>query len=184
MDAFPSIEQVRLVSSGTEAAMTAVRLARGATSATASSSSPAATTGTPTRCSLRPGQRASRRSGCPDSAGVTSGATADTIVAPYNDLESVARAVERYGEGLACVIVEPVAGEHGRRPARARVPRGAARRSATRAGALLVFDEVITGFRIARGGAQERLGVAPDLTCSGRSSAAGFRSAPSAARST
>ena len=166
VDAFPSIEQVRLVSSGTEAAMTAIRLARARRSATASSSSPAATTGTPTRCSRRPGSGPATL-GLPATVGVTSGATADTIVAPYNDLESRPRAVERYGEGLACVIVEPVAGNMGVVPPEPGFLE-ALRQLCDASGALLIFDEVITGFRIARGGAQERLGVRADLTVLGK----------------
>jgi len=105
--------------------------------------------------------------GLPATAGVTSGSTGDTIVAPYNDVDSAARAVERYGEGLACVIVEPVAGNMGVVPPEPGFLEGL-RGLCDASGALLVFDEVITGFRIARGGAQERLGVTADLTVLGK----------------
>ena len=96
-----------------------------------------------------------------------SGATADTIVAPYNDVDAAARAIERYGEGLACVIVEPVAGNMGVVPPAPGFLE-ALRELCDASGALLVFDEVITGFRIARGGAQERFGVRADLTVLGK----------------
>jgi glutamate-1-semialdehyde 2,1-aminomutase len=157
---------VRLVSSGTEAAMSAIRLARGFTkrdriikfeggyhghadALLASAGSGLAT--------LR----------IPASAGVTSGATQDTIVSPYNDVEAVAAAVERHGEGLAAILVEPVAGNIGVvRPTEGFLE--ALRALCDASGALLVFDEVITGFRVARGGAQERFGVLPDLTILGK----------------
>jgi glutamate-1-semialdehyde 2,1-aminomutase len=98
---------------------------------------------------------------------VPSGTTADTIVTTYNDADAAAAAVERYGEGLAAIVVEPVAGNMGV------VPPAPGFLEALRAlcdasGALLVFDEVITGFRVARGGAQERYGVLPDLTVLGK----------------
>ena len=101
--------------------------------------------------------------------------TADTIVSPYNDLEAAAAAVAQYGEGLACVIVEPVAGNMGVVPPAAGFLDGL-RALCDASGALLIFDEVITGFRLARGGAQERFGVLPDRRFSGRSSAADSRS--------
>jgi glutamate-1-semialdehyde 2,1-aminomutase len=98
---------------------------------------------------------------------VPTGATADTIVAPYNDVDAAARAFERYGEGLACVIVEPVAGNMGVIPPQPGFLE-ALRELCDLSGALLVFDEVITGFRIARGGAQERFGIRADLTVLGK----------------
>ena len=166
VDAVPSVEKVRLVSSGTEAAMSTLRLARAATrrdrvikfagcyhghvdALLASAGSGLATLG------------------IPSSPGVPSGVTADTIVVPYNDVDAVAAAVERYGEGLAAILVEPVAGNMGCVPP---VPGflEALRSLCDASGALLVFDEVITGFRVARGGAQERYGVTPDLTILGK----------------
>ncbi len=165
-DAVPSVEQVRLVSSGTEAAMSAIRLARAATSRDrilkfagcyhghadallASSGSGLATLG------------------IPSSPGVPSGAAGDTIVCPFNDLDAAAGAVARWGEGLACVVVEPVAGNMGVVLPEPGFLEGL-RRLCDASGALLVFDEVITGFRVARGGAQERFGVLPDLTILGK----------------
>jgi glutamate-1-semialdehyde 2,1-aminomutase len=105
--------------------------------------------------------------GLPGSAGVPSPAVRDTIVVPYNDADAAAEAFVRYGEGLACVIVEPVAGNMGVVPP-APGFLDTLRALCDAAGALLVFDEVITGFRIARGGAQERYGVRPDLTVLGK----------------
>ena len=170
--AFPSIEQVRLVSSGTEASMSAVRLARAATRR----------------------DRVLRFAGCyhghvdalladsgsgiatlaiPSSPGVPTGVTADTIVAPYNDIVAAAAAVERYGEGLACILVEPVAGNMGVVPPEPGYLE-TLRKLCDASGALLVFDEVITGFRIARGGAQERFGVNADLTILGKIAGGGL----------
>jgi glutamate-1-semialdehyde 2,1-aminomutase len=105
--------------------------------------------------------------GIPSSPGVPTAVTADTIVVEYNDVDGAAAAVERYGEGLAAILVEPVAGNMGC------VPPAPGFLEALRAlcdanGSLLVFDEVITGFRVARGGAQERYGVTPDLTILGK----------------
>ena len=103
----------------------------------------------------------------PSSPGVPSAVTNDTIVVPYNDVEAVAEAVLRYGEGLAAIIVEPVAGNMGVVPPEPGFL-DALRTLCDASGALLVFDEVITGFRVARGGAQERYGVLPDLTILGK----------------
>ena len=105
--------------------------------------------------------------GIPASPGVPAGVTADTVVAPYNDIVAAASAVERYGEGLACVLVEPVAGNMGVVPPQPGFLE-ALRALCDASGALLVFDEVITGFRVARGGAQQRFGVTPDLTILGK----------------
>jgi glutamate-1-semialdehyde 2,1-aminomutase len=166
VDAVPSVEKVRLVSSGTEAAMSTVRLARGFTR----------------------GERILKFAGCyhghvdallasagsglatlglPSSPGVPSAVTRDTIVCPFNDVDAAAAAVAQYGEGLAAILVEPVAGNMGVVPPE----KGfllALRRLCDGSGALLVFDEVITGFRVARGGAQERFAVTPDLTILGK----------------
>ena len=103
----------------------------------------------------------------PSSAGVPSAVTADTIVCPYNDVDAVADAVMRYGEGLAAIIVEPVAGNMGVVPP-ADGFLEVLRQLCDASGALLIFDEVITGFRVARGGAQERFGITPDLTVLGK----------------
>jgi len=105
--------------------------------------------------------------GLPTSPGIPTRVTEHTIVCPYNDVDAAAAAVARYGEGLAAIIVEPVAGNMGVVPPE----RGyltALRRLCDGSGALLIFDEVITGFRVARGGAQELYGVTPDLTILGK----------------
>ncbi len=155
----PSVEQVRLVNSGTEATMTAVRLARGFT-------------GRPRVLKfagnyhghgdalLAAGGSGVATLGLSGSAGVPQHAVADTIVAPYNVVPEVA-------SDVACVIVEPVAANMGLVPPSPGFLEGL-RRACDEAGALLVFDEVITGFRLARGGAQERYGVRPDLSCFGK----------------
>jgi glutamate-1-semialdehyde 2,1-aminomutase len=166
VDAYPSIEQVRLVSSGTEAAMSAIRLARGATKRDRILKFAGCYHGHADSLLAEAGSGPATL-GVPATAGVPDGATSDTIVAPYNDVEAAARAVERYGEGLACVIVEPVAGNMGVVPPAPGFLE-ALRDLCDASGALLVFDEVITGFRIARGGAQQRFGVRADLTVLGK----------------
>jgi glutamate-1-semialdehyde 2,1-aminomutase len=165
-DAFPSIELVRLVSSGTEAAMSAIRVARGFTKRDRILKFEGGYHGHADALLASAGSGLATL-GIPASAGVTTGAAKDTIVAPYNDVDAAAAAVERYGEGLAAIIVEPVAGNTGVVPPRDGYLE-ALRALADASGALLVFDEVITGFRVARGGAQERFGVKPDLTILGK----------------
>jgi glutamate-1-semialdehyde 2,1-aminomutase len=162
----PSVEMLRLVSSGTEAVMSALRVARGATgrdrfikfdgcyhghadSLLASAGSGVATLG------------------IAGSAGVPEAAVADTIVLPYNDLDSVEAAFERDGEQIAAVLVEPIAANMGMIEPVAGFLEGL-RQLCDASGALLVFDEVITGFRVALGGAQARLGVVPDLSTFGK----------------
>ncbi|HKP19432.1 MAG TPA: glutamate-1-semialdehyde 2,1-aminomutase [Gaiellaceae bacterium] len=166
VDAVPSIEQVRLVSSGTEAAMSAIRLARGATRRDRVLKFAGCYHGHADALLASAGSGLATL-GIPGSPGVPSGAAADTILCPYNDTDAAAEAVARWGEGLACVIVEPVAGNMGVVPPAPGFLE-ALRALCDAAGALLVFDEVITGFRVARGGAQERLGVMPDLTILGK----------------
>ena len=165
-DAFPSIELVRLVSSGTEAAMSAIRVARGFTRRDRILKFEGGYHGHADALLASAGSGLATL-GIPASAGVTTGAAKDTIVAPYNDIDGAAAAVERYGEGLAAIIVEPVAGNTGVVPPREGFL-DALRGLADASGALLIFDEVITGFRVARGGAQERFGVKPDLTILGK----------------
>jgi glutamate-1-semialdehyde 2,1-aminomutase len=166
VDAVPSMEMVRLVSSGTEAAMSAIRLARGATHRDRVLKFAGGYHGHVDALLAEAGSGVATL-GIPVTPGVPADVTAHTIVCPYNDLTAVATAVTRYGEGLACIIVEPVAGNMGVIPPAPGFLEGL-RRLCDAAGALLVFDEVITGFRVARGGAQERFGVLPDLTILGK----------------
>jgi len=166
VDAVPSVEMVRLVSSGTEAAMSAIRLARGATRRDRILKFAGCYHGHSDALLASAGSGVATL-GIPSSPGVTGAVAGDTIVCGFNDVDGVAAAVARYGEGLACVVVEPVAGNMGVVPPEPGFLE-ALRRLCDASGALLVFDEVITGFRVARGGAQERYGVRPDLTVLGK----------------
>jgi glutamate-1-semialdehyde 2,1-aminomutase len=155
----PSCEKVRLVNSGTEAAMSAVRLARGATGRDRVVKFAGCYHGH-SDALLAAGGSGLATLGLPGSAGVPSSAVADTIVVPYNVVPEV-------GDDVACVIVEPVAANMGLVPPAPGFLDGL-RTACDAAGALLIFDEVITGFRLGSGGAQERYGVTPDLSCFGK----------------
>jgi glutamate-1-semialdehyde 2,1-aminomutase len=160
---FPSIESVRLVSSGTEATMSALRLARAATRRSSIVKFAGCYHGHSDGLLVRAGSGATTL-GVPDSPGVPPEVARLTRVARYNDLDSVAAVCD---EGVAAIIVEPVAGNMGVVPPVDGFLAGL-RRLADRSGALLIFDEVISGFRLARGGYQEICGVSPDLTCLGK----------------
>jgi len=165
-DAVPSVEKVRLVSSGTEAAMSALRLARAFTHRDRILKFAGCYHGHSDALLAQAGSGLATL-GIPSSPGVPVAVTADTIVVRYNDLEDVARAALKYGEGLAAIVVEPVAGNMGVvEPVEGFLE--TLRELCDASGALLVFDEVISGFRVARGGAQERFGVTPDLTILGK----------------
>jgi glutamate-1-semialdehyde 2,1-aminomutase len=167
-----SVEMVRLVSSGTEACMSAVRLARAFTGRPKVVKFAGCYHGHSDALLARAGSGVATF-GLPDSPGVTEGAAGDTIVAPYNDLEAVAGMAREASGQVACVIVEPVAANMGVVPP-AEGFLGGLRRLCDQHGALLVFDEVITGFRLARGGAQDLFGAKPDLTCLGKVMGGGF----------
>jgi glutamate-1-semialdehyde 2,1-aminomutase len=165
-DAVPSIEQVRLVSSGTEAAMSALRVARAHTRRSRVLKFAGGYHGHADSFLAEAGSGLATL-GIPASPGVPSAVVADTVVVAYNDIDLAAAAVERNSEDLAAIFVEPVAGNMGCVPPEPGFLE-ALRALCDAAGALLVFDEVITGFRVARGGAQERYGVRPDLTILGK----------------
>ncbi|MBD3320144.1 MAG: glutamate-1-semialdehyde 2,1-aminomutase [Chitinivibrionales bacterium] len=162
----PGIEKVRLVNSGTEATMSAVRLARGVTGRDKIIKFEGCYHGHGDSFLVKAGSGA-LTFGEPTSPGVTKGTAQDTLVAAYNDLQSVQALFDRHPDEIACVIVEPVAGNMG-----VIVPDDGflpgLRRITEDNGALLVFDEVISGFRISPGGAQEYYSVTPDLTTLGK----------------
>ncbi len=166
VEAVPSIERVRFVSSGTEATMSALRLARAATGRARILKFEGCYHGHADSLLVGAGSGVATL-GIPGSPGVPRAFTDLTVQAPFNDLDAVAAAMTRWGDEIACVIVEPVAGNMGLVLPEPGFLAGL-RELCDRAGALLIFDEVMTGFRVARGGAQERFGVTPDLTCLGK----------------
>jgi glutamate-1-semialdehyde 2,1-aminomutase len=164
--AFPTMEMVRLVSSGTEAAMSAIRLARGATGRDVLVKFDGGYHGHADSLLVKAGSGGATFS-IPDSKGVPAALAALTVTLAFNDIEGVRELFRRRGGEIAAVIVEPVAGNMGVVPPAPGFLE-TLRQVTTEHGALLIFDEVITGFRIAYGGAQERYGVRPDLTCLGK----------------
>jgi len=166
VDALPSLEMVRLVSSGTEAVMSALRLARGVTGRQKIVKFEGGYHGHADSLLVKAGSGGLTFS-LPDSLGVPETLARLTLTVPYNDLEAVRHAMAREGEEVAAIIVEPVAGNMGVVPPEPGFLAGL-RESATAHGALLIFDEVITGFRVGWSGAQARYGVTPDLTCLGK----------------
>ncbi|HOO72775.1 MAG TPA: glutamate-1-semialdehyde 2,1-aminomutase [Spirochaetota bacterium] len=166
LERFPSIEKVRFVNSGTEAVMSAVRLARGHTGRDRIIKFDGCYHGHADHL-LVAGGSGLATFGTPDSAGVTAKNASDTIVLPFNDLERLTETVEREGETIAAVIMEPLPCNYGMIPPDIDFLSGA-RALCDKKGILLIFDEVITGFRLARGGAQEYYGVRADLTTLGK----------------
>ncbi|MBI2872208.1 MAG: glutamate-1-semialdehyde 2,1-aminomutase [Chloroflexi bacterium] len=164
--AVPSMEMVRLVNSGTEAAMSAIRAARAFTGRSKIVKFAGCYHGHADGLLVKAGSGAATH-GVPTSAGVPAAYAAETLVAEYNDLESVEALFRAYPREIAAVLVEPVAGNMGVVPPREGFLEGL-RRLTSDSGSLLVFDEVITGFRVAYGGAQALYGVAADITCLGK----------------
>jgi len=166
IDAVPSIEQVRLVNSGTEATMSALRVARGYTGRDAIIKFAGCYHGHVDSLLVQAGS-AALTLGVPSSPGVPEGCTRDTLVLEYNDVPGLEAAFQEHGNRLAAVILEPVVGNMG-----VVIPTGefldACRRLCTHYGTVLIFDEVMSGFRVAYGGAQARFGVIPDMTTLGK----------------
>jgi glutamate-1-semialdehyde 2,1-aminomutase len=162
----PAVEMLRLVSSGTEATMSAVRLARAVTGKTKLIKFAGGYHGHADALLVEPGSGVATL-GIPGTPGITPGAAQDTLVARFNAVTDVIDIMERWPGQIAAIIVEPVAGNMGVVPPESGFLT-ALRRLTKEAGAVLIFDEVITGFRVAPGGAQELFGVSPDLTCLGK----------------
>ncbi len=165
-DAIPSMEMVRAVSSGTEATMTAIRLARGFTGRSKIIKLDGCYHGHGDALLVRAGSGAATF-GVPDSAGVPEATASQTLVTPMNDLSRLERYLEGEGANVAAVIVEPIVGNMGVIPLTPEFVLGL-RKATQAAGSLLIFDEVITGFRLGYGGVQQRFGIKPDLTCLGK----------------
>ena len=166
MKFYPSIEVIRMVNSGTEATMSALRLARGFTGREKIVKFVGCYHGHSDSLLVNAGSGAATF-GVPSSPGVTIGTARDTISLPFNDIDAVKRLFDESGDRIAAVIVEPVAGNMGLvLPVDGFLETLRAETSSH--GALLIFDEVMCGFRVARGGAQERYGITPDLTCLGK----------------
>jgi glutamate-1-semialdehyde 2,1-aminomutase len=164
--ALPSVEMVRLVNSGTEATMSALRLARAATGRNRFVKFEGCYHGHADPFLVAAGSGAATI-GVPSSPGVPAAVTADTLLAPYNDLDAVGRLFAEHGQDIAAVVVEPIAGNMSLVPPAAGFLEGL-RSLCDRHGALLIFDEVMTGFRVAWGGAQNLFDLRPDLTTLGK----------------
>ena len=168
----PSIEMIRMVNSGTEAVMSAIRAARGYTGRNKIIKFEGCYHGHSDALLVKAGSGV-MTAGVPDSSGVPAGATEDTLLAPYNDLEAVERLFDTWGSGIAAVIVEPVGANMGVVPPKKGFLEGL-RTLCDQYGTLLIFDEGITGFRLAFGGAAEYFGVKPDMVTYGKIIGAGM----------
>ena len=164
--AFPSMEMVRMVSSGTEATMSAIRAARGFTSRDKILKFDGCYHGHGDSLLVKAGSGVATF-GLPDSPGVPADLAKLTLTVAYNDLAAVKELAKREGEQIACIIVEPVAGNMGCVPPDPGFLQGL-RQVCDQYGIVLIFDEVMTGFRVAYGGAQQLYGIKPDLTCLGK----------------
>src|SRR2546423_131149 len=180
IESVPSIEMVRFVNSGTEATMSALRLARAYTGRHKIIKFSGCYHGHADMLLVQAGSGVATM-GLPDSPGVPPEATGNTLIAPYNDIEAVEMLFDTYPTEIAAVIVEPVAANMG-----LVLPQPGfleQLRNLTKAyGALLIFDEVMTGFRLALGGMQERVGITPDLTCLGKIIGGGLSGGPCGGR--
>ncbi len=166
VERMPSVDIVRMVNSGTEATMSALRLARGYTKRQKILKFEGSYHGHADSLLIKAGSGVATL-GLPDSPGVPESVATHTITVPYNDLESVKLAFERFGEEIACIIVEPIAGNMGVVPPLPGFLTGL-REVTSQYGSLLIFDEVMTGFRVHYNSAQGLYGVTPDLTCMGK----------------
>jgi glutamate-1-semialdehyde 2,1-aminomutase len=164
--AFPSMDQVRMVSSGTEATMSAIRLARGYTKREKILKFEGCYHGHADSLLVKAGSGVATL-GIPGSPGIPRGLAALTVTVPFNDLDAVKLALRKHGKDMACIIVEPAAGNMGLVPPAPGFLEGL-RKLATNNGIVLIFDEVITGFRLRFGGFQQIAGVRPDMTCLGK----------------
>ncbi|MCC6579419.1 MAG: glutamate-1-semialdehyde 2,1-aminomutase [Phycisphaeraceae bacterium] len=164
--AMPSVERVRFVNSGTEATMSAIRLARAATSRPKIIKCVGCYHGHSDSLLVQAGSGATTL-GVPSSPGVPASITSQTVLVPYNDLDAVARAMTEHQGQIAAMLIEPIAGNIGTIPPAGGYLQGL-RKLCDQHGAVLIFDEVMTGFRVAKGGAQELYDVAADLTCMGK----------------
>jgi len=166
IDAVPSVEMVRMVNSGTEATMSAIRLARGFTGRDTIIKFDGCYHGHADALLVEAGSGVATLS-IPGSPGVPKSFVSHTLSLPYNDIESVTKVMEEQGEKIACIIVEPVAGNMGLvAPVDGFLE--TLRQLTQKKGSILIFDEVMTGFRVAHGGAQSLYGISPDVTCLGK----------------
>lgn len=166
LEAYPSMDKVRMVNSGTEATMSTIRVARGYTKRDKIIKFIGCYHGHVDYLLVQAGSGVTTL-GLPDSPGVTKGAAGDTISLPYNDLAAAEATIRTLGEEIAAVILEPVAGNMGCVPPKPGFLEGL-RKVTEEHGVMLIFDEVMTGFRVAYGGAQALFGIDPDLTCLGK----------------
>jgi glutamate-1-semialdehyde 2,1-aminomutase len=166
IDAVESVEIVRMVNSGTEATMSAVRLARAATNRQIVVKFDGCYHGHADTLLVEAGSGVATL-GIPGSPGIPESIAQHTLSLPFNDIDAVQKVMEQQGENIACIIVEPVAGNMGLVTPNVGFLE-ALREISQKCGSILIFDEVMTGFRVARGGAQSLYGIAPDLTCFGK----------------